>query len=249
MRFLTLALISSALALAPDFAEQAKQASEKAWEHAKELKTSAKDAAKISEEVKAAGEGAKAAMEKAKELDAQMSKLYESTRQSTVAAASAAAMAYYQEVKQAGAQAVAEAARPVSGAEEEERVAKAAIEAAMPYHEAQVVAQKRAADYQLRAQAMSAAGNQLQVEGVRLAPSAAGYQQTGKPKEANQIIMTAHMLVDQGLKLKRQAKTIHQTAVELNDALPAYRSAEQAATLHAAAMAAGPLLPTNAPPY
>ena len=33
-----------------------------------------------------------------------------------------------------------------------------------------------------------------------------------------------------GLKLKRQAKTIHQTAVELNDALPAYRSAEQAGT-------------------
>ncbi|CAK9097388.1 Hypothetical protein SCF082_LOCUS45682 [Durusdinium trenchii] len=243
-----------ALALgAPDLAEEAKKASEEAWEHAKELKKSSKDAAKIADEVKAAGEGAKEAVKKAKELDAKMSALYESTRQSTVAAATEAAMAYYAEVKEAGAQAAAEAASPArrgaAAAAQEAQVAAAAIDAAMPYHEAQLKAQKRAMEYQQHAQAMNTAGQQLEVEGARLAPHAQGYQMVGKVDEANQIIRTAHLLVDQGLKLKRQAKSIHQSAVELNDALPQYATAEQAAILHAAAMAAGPTLPTNAPPY
>ena len=35
--------------------------------------------------------------------------------------------------------------------------------------------------------------------------------------------------VAEGLKLKRQAKMIHQSAVELNDAVPQYANAEQAA--------------------
>lgn len=238
---------------APDFAEEAKKASEKAWEHAKEVKKSSKDAAKIAEEVKAAGKGAKKALKKAKELDAKMTALFESTREATVQAATQAAMAYYEEVKKAGAQAAAEAASPAvqiaAKKAEETRVAEAASEAAKPYREAQLRDRKLAADYQLRAQAMNAQGNQLQVEGASLAPIADSYQKAGSVEEANQMIRKAHLLVDQGLKLKRQAKKIHQNAVELNSALPQYAIAEQAASLHAASMAAEPTLPTNAPPY
>lgn len=238
---------------APDFAEEAKKASEKAWEHAKEVKKSSKDAAKIAEEVKAAGKGAKKALKKAKELDAKMTALFESTREATVQAAAQAAMAYYEEVKKAGAQAAAKAASPAvqiaAKKTEETRVAEAASEAAKPYHEAQLRDRKLAADYQLEAQAMNAQGNQLQVEGASLAPIADSYQKAGNVEEANQMIRKAHLLVDQGLKLKRQAKKIHQNAVELNNALPQYAIAEQAASLHAAAMAAEPTLPTNAPPY
>ena len=67
-----------------------------AWEDAKKLKKASKDVGKIAEEVKAAGEGAQEAVKKAKELDAKMTKLYEATRARTVAAATEAAMAYYQ---------------------------------------------------------------------------------------------------------------------------------------------------------
>eukprot|EP00913_Durusdinium_trenchii_P032126 g30084.t1 len=226
MRCLVPVLVALALG-APDLAEEAKKASEEAWEHAKELKKSSKDAAKIADEVKAAGEDVAVGQE----LDAKMSALYESTRQSTVAAATEAAMAYYAEVKEAGAQAAAEAASPArrgaAAAAQEAQVAAAAIDAAMPYHEAQLKAQKRAMEYQQHAQAMNTAGQQLEVEGARLAPHAQGYQMVGKVDEANQIIRTAHLLVDQGLKLKRQAKSIHQSAVELNDALPQYATAEQ----------------------
>ena len=98
----------------------------------------------------------------------------------------------------------------------------------MPYHEAEIRAQKQAVEYQLNAQArllaqvrafgdsgrhggpsiiqeaseaweaMNDAGHQLQLEAARLAPHAEGYQQTGKTEEATQIIRTAHLLVDQG---------------------------------------------------
>eukprot|EP00434_Breviolum_minutum_P023640 symbB.v1.2.020852.t1/scaffold1711.1/size185425/15 len=181
-----------------------------------------------------------------------MTAILQATRESTAAAAKEAAMAYYKEVKQAAAQAAAEAASPARqlAAKEAEkaRVAQAASEAARPYHEAQLRDQKLSAEYQLQSQEMYAKGNQLQVEGAHLAPIAESYQKAGNSEEANQMIRKAHLLVDQGLKLKRQAKKIHKNAVDLHNAVHQEAISEQAAALHAAAMAAEPTFPTNAPP-
>lgn len=235
-----------------DFAAEAKAAADKAWELAKKVKKSTEESIKLAEEVEAAGKDAKTAMEKAKKQDEEMTKLYKETKESTFEAAKSAAMDFYKKVKEAGASAaeVAATKHPENAQKVQADIAKAAVEAAMPYFSARLMGQKRAVDYQRRAQAMNAVGNNLEVEGARLAPHADAYQKyLGDTNKASQIIMTAHTLVDEGVKLKGQAKSLHKVAQELTDSLPAYARAEQAAVLHAAAEATPAVLPTNAPPY
>lgn len=243
------AVFVSVAARGVDYAAEAEEAAKEAWKHAKDLAKSSKDTAKIAEEVKAAGKGAKKAMEKAKEMDQKMTELYEATKAATKSAASEEAMAYFQEIKAAGAQAAAEAAMPRSEATLAKAAAEAAADAAAePYRTARVKAEQRAMEYQTQAQAMYAKGNQMQVDGAGLAPHAAGYQNLGQTIEATRILSKARTLVEQGLKYKRQAKIIHDAAQQINAARPAYAQAEQAARLHAAAMATPAVLPTNAPP-
>jgi len=236
-----------------DFAAVAKTASKKAWKFAALVKKSTKKTGELAKEVEEAVSEVKTAMNVAKKKDEQMELIYNETKKSTLKAAKTAAMEFYQQVKAAGASAAAVAAvgsapEATKGAELEAqaKIAKAAVEAAMPYHAALLKGQKRAVDYQRRAQAMSAAGNRLQLEGARLAPHAAGYQKVGQALEASQIIMTAHTLVDQGAKMKRQGESLHKTASELAAGLPGYARAEKAAMLHASALAAPPTVTNDA---
>eukprot|EP00930_Biecheleria_cincta_P092235 TRINITY_DN8206_c0_g1_i1.p1 TRINITY_DN8206_c0_g1~~TRINITY_DN8206_c0_g1_i1.p1 ORF type:complete len:326 (+),score=90.33 TRINITY_DN8206_c0_g1_i1:74-979(+) len=236
-----------------DFAAVAQAAAKSAWKYAEAVKSSTVGAGKLTKEVEKAVSEVKTAMEVAKKQDEQMELIYNESQESTMEAAKVAAMKYHQQVKAAGAAGAAVSAKGLApevtkDAEQEAqaKIAQAAVDAAMPYHAALLKGQKRAVDYQRRAQAMNAAGNRLQLEGARLAPHAEGYQKVGQAVEASQIIMTAHTLVDQGAKMKRQAEGLHTTAAELAGALPAYARAEKAAMLHASALAAPPTVTNDA---
>lgn len=246
-----------AVAEEEDFAAVAKAAAKKAWKLAKKVAKSTKETGKLAKEIEEAESEVKTAMEVAKKGDEQMEEIYNETKESTVEAAKAAALEYFEKVKEAGASAVALAAAgnspeatKATELDAQAKIAKAAVEAAMPYNAALVKGQKRAIDYQRRAQAMSAAGSRLQLEGARLAPQAQGYQTVGSALEASQIMMTAHALVDEGAKMKRQAESLHKTATELTANLPAYATAEKAAMLHASAVAGPAFVAPDAPePY
>eukprot|EP00930_Biecheleria_cincta_P092236 TRINITY_DN8206_c0_g2_i1.p1 TRINITY_DN8206_c0_g2~~TRINITY_DN8206_c0_g2_i1.p1 ORF type:complete len:310 (+),score=97.01 TRINITY_DN8206_c0_g2_i1:60-932(+) len=244
---------AAAAAEEEDFAALAKAAAKKAWKYAEAVKKSTKETGELAKEVDEVVTEVKTAMTVAKKQAEQMEIIYNETKESTLKAAKTAALQFYQQVKAAGASAAFVAAAGTAPEvtkeaelEAQAKIAKAAVEAAMPYHAALIKGQKRAVDYQRRAQAMTAAGNRLQLEGARLAPHAEGYQKVGQALEASQIIMTAHTLVDQGAKMKRQGESLHKTAAELVAALPAYAKAEKAAMLHASALAAPPTVTNDA---
>lgn len=234
-----------------DNVDKAKEASKKSWGFAKAVQAASKDSLDLATKVKAAAEAAKVAAEKAKAEDTKMGELYNQEKANLFKAAKDAALEYFQEVKKAGADnasASMVAADTTAPQEAQVAIAKAAIEAALPFNAERLRGQKRILDYQRKAQALYAAGNNLQIEGSRLAPNAEQYQVVGEMGKASQIIMTAKALMEQGANMKRAAETFHATADQLNKALPSYVAAEKAAIAHASNIATGAVLPTLQPP-
>jgi len=230
--------------------ERAKEASEKSWGFAKAVETASAESAELATKVKEQAELAKAAAEKAKAEDTKMSEFYNETKKSYFQAAKDAALAYFAEVKTAGAgnASASMVVDTVSPQAAQVAVAKAAISAAMPFNAERLRGQKRIVEYQQKAQALYAAGNRLQIEGSRLGPSAEAFQAVGQGNQASQIIMTAKALMEEGANMKRAAETFHATASQINKELPSYVQAEKAAILHAGYTAADPVLPTLEPP-
>jgi len=89
----------------------------------------------------------------------------------------------------------------------------------------------------VRARALAVAGSSLKAESVPLAASASQYQAVGQVSQANHIMVMAHALFHQGELMNQQAKRLQAAALDVNDALPRYQRAEQAAVNSAAAAA------------
>lgn len=242
---LAIAALNSGGQLASEAAAAAAQAAKQAWAFEEEIKKQASDNLKYVPMVKAQIATAKAAAETAAEEDEHATKLLEETRVAVNTAALKAARDYILQVRQAAAEASAQAGEKdaAAAAAAEVRIAQAAARAAMPYHANLLRLQRVEADYQQRAQALAVASNHLKAEGMTLASSAEQYQRVGQVAQANQIMVTAHSLVNQGERMKQQAQQLYATMQEFHDALPVYQQAEQAAADSAAAAASPPELP------
>lgn len=229
--------------MGPTFAEDAAAGAEAAARRAWVVEASAKKVAqgnlKFVPLVKAEIAMAKSAADTAAEKDRQATKLYDKTQASTRQAAMRAAHEYLAEVREAAAEATVQAGDGRQAAEEAAEVAagRAAAQAALPYHANLLRLQRLTVDYEQHAQAMAAASNNLKGESSKLAAAAQQYQSMGQTVQATQMMVTAHSLLSQGERLKKEAKKLDGTARELYDALPFYQQAEQAAAENAAAAA------------
>eukprot|EP00397_Hematodinium_sp_SG-2012_P055327 GEMP01067443.1.p1 GENE.GEMP01067443.1~~GEMP01067443.1.p1 ORF type:complete len:258 (+),score=83.92 GEMP01067443.1:125-898(+) len=120
--------------------------------------------------------------------------------------------------------------------------ANAAATAAEPYHAAMLRAQKLVVEYNTRAQELAAASNNLVAQGQQLAGNANHYQFMGQPVQAQQMMMQAHSLFNQGDTMGKQARELHAVAAEVNAGIPAYQLAATAAAASAAAEVNPPLV-------
>lgn len=185
--------------------------------------------------VRAQAGTAAGALESVKTLNDEAKAIMEETKAEARKAANEAALEYLAEVKKESAEKAKEAVknREALAKAAEERAAKAAADAARPYHEFLLRGQKIIADYMTRAQELAAASNSLRGEGMKLAASANQYQFMGQTVQANQLMMHAHSLFQQGDAMKAEAEKLQGTATEVNAALPAYQLASQAAAASA----------------
>lgn len=192
---------------------------------------------------------AETAAQAAEEQDKLITGLVEETRAATRQEAMQAAMGYLAHVKSAGATGTAGewAARRSLAERAEVAAAKAASNAAMPYHAMILRGQRVVSDYTQKAQALAAAGINLRAEGQTLASSAEQYQMVGQTSKASQIMITAHSLLNQGNAMTKQAEELTATAKEVHDALPMYQQAEEAA-FQSAAQSANPPILYKSPP-
>lgn len=222
--------------------QKATVAAEQAWALSKAVSKEADEILKKGNDISAEISLAQAAADTAKKEDEKATKLYYKTRSDAIQAAVFAARAYYDDVKKAGAQADAERKKMLQAAAEtaEVNAAKAAANAAMPYHAQLLRGQKVVVDYMRKAQALAAASVSLKKEGLKLAQYAEGYQQNAQLAEASQVMMQATSIMKQGEAYEAEASKLSVAANEINGALPALQMAGQAAA-DSAAMTANPL--------
>jgi len=237
-------LIDRATALADKAAEIAWVAEAQA---AKVVKGNVKYLPLAKAEIAVAKTAEKAAAKQEKKATA----LLKEARKEARAAAMQAAAGFLAEVKRAGASGAAEegAARRSMADQAEVSAARAASSAAMPYHAMLLRGQKVVEDYTKQAQAMAAAGSNLRAEGMTLASHAEQYQMVGQTAKAGQMMVTAHSLLNQGNMMTKQAENLSAEAKEVQEALPLYQQAEEAAFQSAAQTANPPGLPTSPPIY
>jgi len=237
--------------LADAAAAKAGQAAQRAWIAEAQAKKIVEGNLKFLPLAKAEIATAKSAAKAAEKEDKKATKLLEETRKVARESAMKAAMGFFAQVRGAGAAGSAEewAARRSMAEKAEVAAARAASNAAMPYRAMLLRGQQVVADYTKRAQALAAAASNLQAEGVTLASSAEQYQMVGQTTKASQIMVTAHSLLNQGIQMRKQAEQLSAEAKEVNDALPLYHQAEEAAFQSAAQTANPPDLPESPPIY
>merc|ERR1719265_105167 len=101
----------------------------------------------------------------------------------------------------------------------------------------------------MRAQELAATSNALKSQGMQLAGSADQYQLMGQTIQANQIMMQAHVLFNQGETMKKEALRLKTAADSINGALPTYQLASEAAAAAAASSANPDVAPQFGYPY
>mmetsp|Transcript_105193 Transcript_105193/g.302501 ORF Transcript_105193/g.302501 Transcript_105193/m.302501 type:complete len:287 (+) Transcript_105193:96-956(+) len=221
---------------AQDAAALASAAAREAWAAAGEVKAAAEANMKYIPMAQAQVDMAKVAAETAAEKDKELTVYLEEVRAQVDNSALQAATSYMARVKAEVESHKAKAAEYLMARNkgEDDAVAKTAAEAAKPYNAMLLRGQKVSFDYAKRAQELAAASNHLRVEGMNLARSADAYQQAGQGAQANQIMVTAHNLMTQGLAMQREAVRLQKSAQEIRNALPIWQQAEQAAVMSAA---------------
>lgn len=237
---------------------KATAAAKLAWKLEEGVKSESEANQKYAPLMKAEVAVAKTAAEAAGEADDKATALLAETRAGVNKAAMAAAEAYYEEVRKAGADATAAASPPApapapasvpAGAAGGARAADAAAEAAAkPYRALLLRGEQAVADYQHRAEALAIKSSNLQGQALAFAGTAKQYQAAGQTAEAKKAMITARLLLEQGKQLRSEAEQLHATAVVFNSGLPVYHLAEQAAA-DAAVVEAEEVLPLPpAPP-
>jgi len=174
----------------------------------------------------------------AKEEDSAASTLLRETTIAADNAALAQARAYFRRVREYGAAQAQHGKAKTQAATEPDNaaIAKAATEAAMPYHAMLLRGQKAMYEYVQRGQAMASASNTLKAESENLAVAATNFQSKGNTAGANQLMVTSHALFRQAESMQAEAERLREAGQELTIALPAYQEAEQAAASSAAAV-------------
>jgi len=226
---LTPALAKDATALA---AAEAKQA----WTWETQVKAATEANMKYIPLAQAQVDMAKTAAQTAAEQDKAVTVYLQEVRAQADNGAIQAAMSFMSRVKAAleSEKALAASNTASNTREAEVRAAKAAVDAAKPYHAMLLRGQKVVYDYFKRAQELASASNHLRAEGMRLAGSAEAYQQNRQPAEANEIILTAHNMMVQAQTMKNEALRLEESAQEINNVLPLWQQAEQAAVAYGA---------------
>mmetsp|Transcript_57653 Transcript_57653/g.165336 ORF Transcript_57653/g.165336 Transcript_57653/m.165336 type:complete len:279 (-) Transcript_57653:81-917(-) len=214
-------------------------AAKKAWAAEAKVKQFAAANAKYVPLVEAEVDVAKAAAEAAAESEQKANQILADTRAAAKDAAIAAAMDYFAQVKAAGSEATNAALSVQAAGSEGVKVeaSRAAATAAKPYNAMLLRGQRVVYDYVTHSQALAAAGNHLQAEAMTLASSAEQYQMIGQVAQANQIMMTAHSLLSQGDRMRKEALDLRRKVADVQAALPLYQQAEQAAVASAAQQA------------
>merc|ERR1719421_553162 len=218
------------------------KATKAATEAEKIAKATAKQSAKnnaVVSPAKAFQAEAKVAAKNAKDALDDATALEKATRKAAEKAALEAAKEYFKAVKQKGEKEGKKAAAAKAALEKkmEIKAAVAAGKAAEPYHQYILRGQKVMVEYQTRAQELAATSNALKSQGMQLAGSADQYQLMGQTIQANQIMMQAHVLFNQGETMKKEALRLKTAADSISGALPTYQLAAQAAAASAASAA------------
>merc|ERR1719217_635972 len=195
-------------------------------------------------EAKVAAKNAKDALDEATALEKE-------TRKAAEKAALQAAKEFFKEVKQKGEKEAKKAAAAKAALEKkmEIKAAVAAGKAAEPYNQYILRGQKVIVEYQTRAQELATTSNSLKSQGMQLAGSADQYQLMGQTIQADQIMMQAHTLFQQGDMMKKEALRLKAAADSISSSLPTYQLASQAAAAAAAAAANPDMMPEFQLPY
>eukprot|EP00927_Polykrikos_kofoidii_P072035 TRINITY_DN68204_c0_g1_i1.p1 TRINITY_DN68204_c0_g1~~TRINITY_DN68204_c0_g1_i1.p1 ORF type:complete len:329 (+),score=60.40 TRINITY_DN68204_c0_g1_i1:63-1049(+) len=208
----------------------------RAWDAVVQIQSNAKtNLATSSQLAQAAIAVAKSAAKAAKKQDVEVTALVQQTRQQARDTARNAAIAYLAQVQQAAssalaAKAAAEAARQQIAADS---AGSLAVAVAAPYRVQMLRGSGLAEEYNRRARALAVASNRLKADGADLAGRASSFQAVGRVAEAKRMMVTATSLVKQAEGMQGQAESFQAYASQASAALPAFRTAAQAASMNA----------------
>lgn len=211
---------------------KATSAAKLAWAMTDGIKKQSEESLKLAPLVEAEVATVERAATTAKEQDDLATQLLNQTRTAVEKAAYKAAEEYYMKVKRAGSQARDEAtARAL-----ETRAVDAAAHAAKPYKESYFRAKKVMMEYLKHAKALALASHSLQAEGANESTAAIQYQTSGQVLQAEYFTKMAQALLGQADTMMKQAKEAHAQALRIEEGLPKYDHAGQAASDRAAAV-------------